>query len=170
MTVVKVISVPGNRKLEIAHSGLKNAITRGFRTGAFISGRLLVNDLRKSMRKPKTGRHYRVYIGIGGKKLRRPRIHIASSAHETPGVITGEFRDSIDFLVRGDENLEFGSGSNGLAGAYAKFLEEGTSKMEARKPVGRTVEKLKSTVKTKLTVQVNKQIKNLGFDVKKLWQ
>ena len=168
MTTVKVISVPGNRKLEVAHSGLKNAITRGFRTGAFISGRLLVDDLRKSMSETKTGRRYRVYQGIGGKKLQRSRLHVASSARETPAVITGEFRKSIDFLVRGGRNLEFGSGSNGLAGAYAKFLEEGTSKMEARKPVGRTVEKLKSTVKTKLTVQVNKQINNLGFDVKKL--
>lgn len=168
MTVVKVISAPGNKKLEVAHSGLKNAITRGFRTGAFISGRMLVADLRQSMGETKSGKRYRVYRGIGGKKLQRSRLHVASSARETPGVVTGEFRKSIDFLVRGNRNLEFGSGSNGLAGAYAKILEEGSSKMDARRPVGRTVEKLKSTVKTKLTVQVNKQINNLGFNVRKV--
>lgn len=168
MTVIKVISSPDNKKIKVAHSGLKNAITKGFRTGAFISGNLLVNDLRKSMSETKTGRSYRVSRGIGGKKLQRSRLHIASAPSETPGVITGEFRKSIDFLVRGNRNLEFGSGSNGLAGAYAKFLEEGTSKMEARKPVGRTVEKLKSTVKSKLTIQVNKQINNLGFNIKKI--
>lgn len=168
MTIVKIISSPDNKKLNIAHSGLRNAITKGFRTGAFTSGKLLVDDLRKSMKETKTGRTYRVYRGIGGKKLQRSRLHIASSARETPAVITGDFRESIDFLVLGNRSLEFGSGSNGLAGAYAKFLEEGTSKMEARKPIGRTVEKLKSTVKTKLTNEVNKNIRNLGLNIRKV--
>jgi hypothetical protein len=168
MTTVKLISSPGNRRIQVAHSGLKKAITRGFRTGAYISGKELVDDLNKSMNESKSGKKYRVYTGRSGQRLTKSRLHTASSESETPGIISGNFRRSVDFLVRGNKTLEFGSGAKGFAEDYAKALEEGTSKMAARKPIGRTVNKLKSRVRDNLTIQTNKQMKNIGFAVRKV--
>ncbi len=168
MTSVRVIASPDNNKIEIAHAGLADALTKGFRTGAYISGKQLVKDLRDDMMKPKSGRSYRIYQGIGGKSLKQARLHIASSGKETPAIRSGDFRKSVDFLVRGTKQLEFGSGANGFAEKYSKFLEEGTSKMEARKPIGRTVEKLQFQVKENIVKNVNKSVMSLGFNVKRL--
>ena len=82
-----------------------------------------------------------------------------------PGVITGAFSKSVDFAVRGNRTLEFGSGSEGLAKKYAKVLELGSSRMAARKPLGRTVKQLGNKVNTNIVKQINKQIRSLGFNV-----
>lgn len=132
-------------------------LTKAIRKGAYISGKQLVDDLRKDMTLPKSGKTYKVYKGIGGKQLKKPRIHQASSSSETPSVVTGEFRKSIDFAVRGNKALEFGSGKD-YAQEYAKLLELGTSKMEARKPLGRTVDKLKFKVKSNIDTEVKKAL------------
>lgn len=132
-------------------------ITKAIRQGAYISGKELVADLKKDMTLPKSGKTYKVYKGIGGKQLKKPRVHQASSSNETPSVITGEFRKSIDFAVRGNRTLEFGSGKD-YAQNYAELLELGTSKMEARKPLGRTVEKLKFEVKANIDTEIKKAL------------
>lgn len=168
MTSFRVIASPENNKIKIAHAGLSQALTEGFRKGGYISGKQLVKDLRDDMAKPKSGRSYKVYVGRTGKTLRQARLHTASSDKETPGIISGAFRKSVDFLVRGTKQLEFGSGSNGFAEKYAKFLEDGTSKMEARKPVARTVEKLQAQVKENFTRNVNRSVVSLGFNVRKI--
>lgn len=126
-------------------------LTKAIRQGFYISGKQLVADLNKDMKAPKSGKSYRIYKGVSGK-LKKSRIHIASAPSETPAIITGKFRKSVDFAVRGNRTLEFGANEN--APDYAKFLEEGTSKMEARKPFERMVvknkEKIKSNIDTKL--------------------
>ena len=155
----------GNEKTYKANRDLPRHITKGIRMGAYISGKQLVADLRQDMSKTKSGRSYKIYKGVTGD-LKRPRLHKASSSSETPGVVTGEFRKSIDFAVRGNKTLEFGSGSEGLAKDYAKVLELGSSKMAARKPLGRTVKKLQNQVQTNIKKEINKQIKRLGFDLK----
>jgi len=79
-------------------------------------------------------------------------VHIASAPSETPAVITGKFRKSVDFAVRGNRVLEIGA--NESAPEYAEFQENGTSKMEARQPFKRTViknkERIKSNIDTRL--------------------
>jgi len=115
------------------------------------------------MSQKKSGRSYKILKGIGGRGLKNYRVHTASSASETPAVITGTFRKSIDFLVRGNRTLEFGSGNEGLAKEYAKVLELGSSRMAARQPLGRTVRKLQNQVKTNITREINKQIEAAGF-------
>ena len=168
MSSFRVFANPENNKISIAHAGLANALTTGFRTGAYISGKQLVKDLRDDMAKPKTGRSYRLYVGRTGKTLKQARIQRASSPNETPAIRSGNYRKSIDFLVRGAKQLEFGAGANGFAEDYAKFLEEGTSRMEARKPIGRTVEKLQGQVKENIVKNVNRSVVSLGFNVKRI--
>jgi len=115
----------------------------------------------------RSGRTYRVYRGIGGRLLNRPRLHTASTANELPGVISGNYRKSIDFLVKGSSRLEFGAGTRGLAD-YAVFLEKGTSKMTARRPLRKTVKKLGNQVNTNITKEINNNITSLGFKITKI--
>ena len=160
----KLISDPSNHKSRDAFRTLPTALSKGIRMGAYISGKELVANLKADMKKSKSGRSYRVYQGVGGA-LKRPRLHKASSANETPAVITGNFRKSIDFKVLGNSTLEFGSGSEGLAKDYARVLELGSSKMAARKPLGRTVKKLQSRVKSNIAKEINKQMRAKSFNV-----
>lgn len=157
-------SAKGQKDLLQTNNRLSKSISRGIRRGAYISGKELVADLKKDMSQKKSGRTYKIYKGVGGT-LNRPRLYRASAPNETPGVRTGNFRKSIDFEVRGNKRLEFGSGKNGLAD-YAEYLENGTSKMQARKPIGRTVDKFKNKVNSNITTEINKQIKALGFKIK----
>jgi hypothetical protein len=156
----RLIEDPDNKKVTIANAKLPRHITKGMKMGAYISGKQLVASLRSDMREKKHGKVYKVSIGRGGRALKKSRLHTASSAAETPGMITGNFSKSIDFEVKGNRTLEFGSGSKGYAEDYAKYLET------IRKPLGRTVRKLQNNVKTNIKKEINKQIKRLGFDLK----
>lgn len=130
-------------------------LTRAIRQGFYTSGKQLVADLNKDMKAPKSGKKYKVYRGVNGK-LQKPRLHTASAPSETPAVITGKFRKSVDFKVRGNRELEFGA--NESAPDYAEFLEKGTSKMEARKPFKRTVLKNKEKIKSNIDTQIKKAL------------
>jgi hypothetical protein len=133
-------------------------LTRAIRKGFYISGRQLVENLNKDMKLPKSGKSYKVYRGIGGSKLKKSRVHIASAPNETPAIITGKFRKSVDFAVRGNRTLEFGA--NESAPEYAEFLEKGTSRMQARKPFERTVLKLKEKIKSNIDIELKKALSN----------
>jgi hypothetical protein len=133
-------------------------LTRAIRKGFYISGRQLVENLNKDMKLPKSGKSYKVYRGIGGSKLKKSRVHIASAPNETPAIITGKFRKSVDFAVRGNRTLEFGA--NESAPEYAEFLEKGTSRMQARKPFERTVLKLKEKIKSNIDIELKKALQN----------
>jgi hypothetical protein len=126
-----------NQKTYRHNKQLPLALNRAIRRGRYISGKQLVANLKQDMRLPKSGRTYRIYKGVTGA-LKSSRLHKASSAYETPAVITGEFRSSIDFRVEGNTRLIFGSGSENKAKKYAEYLEDGTYKMAARKPINRS--------------------------------
>lgn len=128
-------------------------LTKAIRQGFYTSGKQLVADLNKDMKAPKSGRTYKVYRGVSGK-LKKPKLHVASAPSETPAIITGKFRKSVDFAVRGNRTLEFGA--NESAPKYAEFLEKGTSKMQAREPFKRTVLKLKDKIKSNIDIQLKK--------------
>lgn len=128
-------------------------LTKAIRQGFYTSGKQLVADLNKDMKAPKSGRTYKVYRGVSGK-LKKPKLHVASAPRETPAIITGKFRKSVDFAVRGNRTLEFGA--NESAPEYAEFLEKGTSKMQAREPFKRTVLKLKDKIKSNIDIQLKK--------------
>lgn len=108
------------------------------RQANYLIGQTLLKWLKDDMKKPKSGRIYRSYFGVSGK-LKKAKLQRASSKDETPAIRTGAFRKSINFYVRGDNRLEFGSGE-GSATNYAKVLEFGSSKMSARRPLQRANE------------------------------
>jgi phage gpG-like protein len=139
-------------------------VKRGIRRGAYISGKELTKEARDRMNDPKSGRTYRIYKGRGGKILKRPRIHTASSENEAPAVITGRLRKSTNFQVRGDKTLIFGAGGGDVK--YARILELGgsTGRNNATKIKGRfylreTTKKLGNKVKRNLGREVIKQIR-----------
>lgn len=154
----RLIIDPTTHRTLRATEMMPRQVKKGMRMGAFISGKQLVNDLRSKMsQRGRSGRTYRITRGVGGT-LKSPRDHRASSPRELPAVITGTFRKSIDFKVRGTTTLEFGSGNDGLAKGYAKALETGTSKMKKRQPLRKTVNRLQNQVNRNITREINKQI------------
>lgn len=153
--MIKVTESSQNAKTMKFLYELPVELTRAIRQGFYTSGKQLVADLNKDMKAPKSGKKYKVYKGVGGK-LSKPRLHTASAPSQTPAVITGRFRKSVDFQVRGNRELEFGA--NQSAPNYAEFLEKGTSKMEAREPFKRTVLKNKERIKSNIDTQLKKAL------------
>ena len=129
-------------------------LTKAIRQAFNVSGRELVADLNKDMKAPKSGRKYRVYRKIGGGRRKKSKLHTASAPNETPAIITGTFRKSVDFEVRGNRTLEFGANED--APEYAEYLEKGTPKMEAREPFKRTVIKNKEAIKANIETRLKK--------------
>ena len=72
---------------------------------------------KKSMRQKKHGREYLVNVGKGGRRLSRPRIHIASRVGESPAILTGELMRSLGFN-RANMNMKWGANT-----PYAERLE-----------------------------------------------
>lgn len=139
-------------------------VKTGIRKGAYISGKELVKEARDRMNDPKSGTKYRIYTGRGGKSLKRPRIHTASSENEAPAVISGRLRKSTNFNVKGNKTLIFGAGGGNVK--YARILELGgsTGRNKATKIKGRfylknTTKKLGNKVKRNLGREVIKQIR-----------
>jgi len=125
-------------------------LNKGIRAEFYSIGKDLVKQSRDLMKETKTGRLYRVNVGRKGKTLNRLKDHRASAPGEAPAIITGALRDSVDFLVEGNNELHFGVNLEHITpdtgnlqwhhqvANYGKYLELGTSKMAARpflKPV-----------------------------------
>jgi hypothetical protein len=146
------------KELFVKHKLLPNAMNKAIRLSAYNAGRLLVQDLRQEIKKPKSGKVYKIYLG------KRKKYHIASAPHEVPAYRSGKFYKSVNFLVRGVNRMEFGS--EGVD--YARYLEEGTSKMVARKPFEKTNKKNYELIKSMSTNNINNEIRKLGFRVTKI--
>ena len=94
----------------------------GIRRFWFALGKSLSKSFNKSvMEKPRTGRVYKVRRG------RVTRKHTASSPGETAANLSGNYRKSIGYQLRGAMEMQFGNSAE-----YAGFLENGTSKMAER--------------------------------------
>lgn len=135
---------------------LKQSSTKfhyGARKGFDINGQMLVKSLRHEMtRGRKTGRTYKIYRGIGGRALKRPRLHVASTKDEFPAVITGKLRQSVDYRVLGSTKMRFGAGDGSME--YAKILEARNEYLK------KTFINHKNQFKTNLNRQIKKA---LGF-------
>jgi len=154
-----MIKFSSNEKdLFVKHKLLPNAMAKAIRLSAYNAGRLLVEDLRKEIKKPKSGRVYRIYLG------KRKKYHTASAPSEVPAYRSGKFYKSVNFVVRGLNRMEFGS--DGVD--YAKYLEEGTRNMAPRQPFERTNKKNYSLIKSMSTNNINNQLRLLGFRVTKI--
>lgn len=119
------IDTPSRRVLRsLSGEQLHTAIERGVRQGLYMTGKAYSRHCKDELKKPKNGRVYRVKLG------KRRVTYRASAPGEYPAKLTGALRRSVDFRILGAATLEFGAG--GLDVPYAKWLEEGTSKMAAR--------------------------------------
>lgn len=122
--MLKIVADPGNSRVEVHIKNLSEKNKRGIRQAFYFIGRDLRNTAQKGiLAKPKSGK---IYYIRKGKKNARYR-HQASAPGQMPANFTGKLRRSIRFLVHGWRKMEFGADAE-----YAKFLEEGTSRMAAR--------------------------------------
>jgi len=155
----KLIINPKTEKTLLDLSRMPQEVERGIRRGAYLVGKALVKDSVADInKKPKTGNEYIIYEGIGGKKLNRPRRHTASAPlKESPAVITGKLRKTINFKVRGAKRLEFGAGSSEVD--YAKDLETGGGRVKPRFYLKRSINRTRGLTKRTLGREVNKLIK-----------
>jgi hypothetical protein len=132
MTTESLANIKYNRELP-------KELTNTFRKTAYQMGDTLYKWLLADMKKPKSGRTYKSYFGVGGK-FKNPKLVKASAPSETPAIRSGMFRKSVNFIVRGNKTLEWGSGKDNLATDYASALEFGTKKMQARQPLQRSMQ------------------------------
>lgn len=129
---IKLKADTRNQKIFINISNIDNVTRRGLRQGLFQYGHDLKRTASKQiLKKPKGGRTYRV------KRGSRTINHRASAPGESPANLTGKYRRSIGFKIRGALQMLFGAGNSSVP--YAKWLERGTSKMKPRPGLGNAV-------------------------------
>ena len=120
-----------DKNLMIRVERLAEQSRHGIRQGFYRLGNDLVKEARRSIiRGPKSGRLYRV--------PGRSRRHRASAPGQPPATLSGALQRTIDFQITGSDSMEFGSrpqpgnAFQKRTKDYAKHLELGTNKMQAR--------------------------------------
>jgi len=111
---------------------LEKNMKASYRNGWARVGRALNSDfVGQVMFKPKSGKVYRIKGGT----------HTASAWNETPANLTGHYRDSIRFTVRGWMGMTWGNDA-----FYADWLEKGSAEFNVsftgRKGLWRTVKRV----------------------------
>jgi hypothetical protein len=105
---------------------------RGIRQAYFRTGKDLTDELsRQMLAKNKSGRIYRRKIRGGGR-----RRHQAAANGQTAANRSGAMRRARGFQLSGSDQLEFGIRDKV---DYARFLEEGTSRMGKKPSLGNSV-------------------------------
>ena len=129
---------------------LSNSVEIGIRKSFNEAGNLLVREAIKLMNEPKTGRLYTVYIG------RRKKLHIASQAGQAPAIITGNLKRSVRVKYAGGDTLRFGAGDS--KARYAKYLELGTQKMEARPYLIASIKNSEKDIYTRFKMNIHSEL------------
>lgn len=130
MPDIEFIAGPMNQRAFVQLGDLEDRTRRGIRRFWFFLGKTLVKSFNTSvLKKPRSGRVYTRRIKGGAR-----RRHVASRAGETAANLTGNYRRSIGYKIRGVEEMTFGNRAE-----YAGFLENGTSRMAARPGLGNAV-------------------------------
>ena len=121
-----------NRRVFIHMDRLGVLSEKAIKTAFDDIGRNYQKTMAREMRKRnKRGRIYNVRSRSGGT-----RRHRASAPDQTPANLSGNMAQGIDYKVSGSKKMEFGARA-----FYAKFLEEGTKKMEPRPGLLNTINK-----------------------------
>ncbi len=88
-------------------------IARNTKRGVQKAHLQMKGELKKTtvegMEESKSGRTYRVYVGRGGRRLKRPALHRASAHGEMPAVLTGALKKSLGFRVKHGSILTYGA-------------------------------------------------------------
>lgn len=146
--MIKVTIDDASRKVVLDIIAQDRNVQRGIRQGMFKAGDLLKKTMRNEIiRGQKTGRVYRIRRG---KTIKN---HRASAAGETAANLSGTYQKSIGYKLRGWESLEFGSTAE-----YAGYLEEGTSRMDARPGIGNTVSEVSGDIVSLVEQEIRKSI------------
>ena len=140
-----------NKRVFLQIQNAPGATERGIRNAFYLIGK----DLRRTSRNfvirgPKTGRLYR----LPGRQSR----HRASAPGQPPANRTGTLQKSVDFLVKGSDQMLFGVDSDA---DYAKFLELGTTKMEKREFLIKAIEQREKITDNYFNGQINKNLSRL---------
>lgn len=121
----------------------------GIEKAWWLSGRAVHAEFNKQvLAKDKTGRLY-----IRRDRAGRKRKHRASAPGQTPANMTGKYRKSFDFIVRGEHELAIGATAE-----YAGFLETGTSRMAKRPGLGNSIRASERDILRNLTREVEAAI------------
>lgn len=148
MLSIHVIEGKQNRA---AFKSLKHApanVRRGIQKAFLIERRELEDDTDQSMKEGKTGRDYFVYVGKGGRRLKRGRWHRASSKSESPAILTGALRKSLGFQIQKGKKLTYGANT-----PYARRWE-----LSGRTYLGRSIRKRGSAIRYTLRDQIKKNL------------
>lgn len=136
---------PQNKKFFDQINKIGRSTDEGIRKAFFTVGTLLRKEARRSIiQGPKTGRLYRI----------KGRRHRASAPGEPPANFTGTLQKSVGFKTHGKRELEFGARA-----PYAAFLELGTSKMQKRPYLIRSINNLSKNITVTLEDKIEKEIK-----------
>lgn len=122
--MIEIKQDPENRTVYLKIDNITRDTRRGIRQAYFHIGKTLKSYAsKKIIDGPKSGKTYVIY------KAKKKVRHIASAPGEFPANESGKLRRSLNFKVRGWQELEFGAATE-----YARALELGSSKrnLEAR--------------------------------------
>jgi hypothetical protein len=108
----------------------------------------LEKDTVAEMKKPKHGNVYKVYRGRGGRKLKKGRLHRASSKDETPAVLTGALMKSLGFTYKRGHILTYGANT-----PYARRWE-----LSGRRYLIRTIRKKDGEIKRWYNLEIQKSL------------
>jgi HK97 gp10 family phage protein len=131
----------GNKKIMKQIDNITKNVEKGIRKAHYFIGKDLVKYTRDKMKEEKHGntyesKEYTKKVKYGMTKgvyvnVKTTSFYRASAPGEVPlskkPFTTGDLSKSLNFLVRGWQQLEFGANT-----PYAKALELGTPKMEPR--------------------------------------
>jgi hypothetical protein len=147
---LKIIPSSKNKKILNVISNFSESSRAGMRHGLFEMGSLFREKLRADMLKPKSGNVYFIRRGKRGRRYR----HVASAPGESPAVISGDLRDSVDFLVHSSSEMEFGY-KNSVD--YGKYLEDGTKNIKPRPGLNNIITAYQIRALNKLAEEINKR-------------
>lgn len=118
-----------NKEVFVKLSEIDDRTRRGQRQFWFALGKSLLKSFNAAvLAKPRNGRIYKIRRG------RTTRKHVASQPGESPANLSGTYRKSAGYQIRGASEMLFGARAG-----YSGFLENGTRKMEPRPGLGNAV-------------------------------
>lgn len=106
----------------------------------------------QKMKERKSGRTYRVYVGKGGRPLRRPRLHVASSKTEMPAILTGKLSKSLAFTQKYGHILTYGANTD-----YARRWEK-----SARSYILRTIKAKQKQIQNDIQEEIKRNLMRIA--------
>ena len=124
MSILEIVGSSSNQKIYAKLCDIENNFKNGIHEAYIVISRYLIRTNKKDFRSPKSGRFYR--YNLNGRII----THRASAPGEPPARLTGRLENTISTRTPGSTSMTYSAGNDEVI--YARFLEEGTVKMEPR--------------------------------------